>query len=48
MAGALRQAGMPRLAVEVARAHRGDVGKLGLGAGIESKLVEAPELLGGL
>jgi hypothetical protein len=45
-AGALKLAGMLRSAVEVARAHRGEVEKLGL-AGVESKLAGALELLEG-
>jgi hypothetical protein len=46
-AGALKHAEMLRSAFEVARAHRGDIEKLGLGAEIESKLVGALELLEG-
>jgi hypothetical protein len=38
---------MLRSAVEVVRAHRGDIEKLGLGAEIESKLMGALELLEG-
>jgi hypothetical protein len=47
LAGALKHAEMLRSAIEVARAHRGDIEKLGLGAEIELKLVGALELLEG-
>jgi hypothetical protein len=47
LAGALKLARMLRSAVEVARAHRGEIEKLGLGADLESKLVGALELLEG-
>jgi hypothetical protein len=46
-AGALKLLEMLRSAVEVARAHRGDIEKLGLGVEIESKLAGALELLEG-
>jgi hypothetical protein len=46
VAGALKHAEMLRSAVEVARAHRGEIEKLGL-AGVESKLEVALELLEG-
>jgi hypothetical protein len=44
-AGALKLLEMLRSAVEVARAHRGNIEKLGLGVEIESKLAGALELL---
>jgi hypothetical protein len=46
VAGALKHAEMLRSAVEVARAHRGEIEGLGL-AGVESKLEVALELLEG-
>ncbi len=46
LAGALKLAEMLRSAVEVARAHRGEIEGLGL-AGVESKLAGALELLEG-
>jgi hypothetical protein len=46
LAGALKHVEMLRSAVEVARAHRGEIEKLGL-AGVESKLAGALELLEG-
>jgi hypothetical protein len=46
-AGALKLLEMLRSVVEVARAHRGEIEKLGLGAELESKLVGALELLEG-
>jgi hypothetical protein len=45
-AGALKHVEMLRSALEVARAHRGEIEELGL-AGVESKLMEALELLEG-
>jgi hypothetical protein len=45
-AGALKHAEMLRSAIEVARAHRGEVEKLGL-TGVELKLGGALELLEG-
>jgi hypothetical protein len=47
IAGALKIAEMLRSALEVARTHRGKIGKLGLGIEIESKLGGALELLEG-
>jgi hypothetical protein len=44
--GALKHAEMLRSAIEVTRAHRGEIEKLGL-AGVESKLAGALELLEG-
>jgi hypothetical protein len=43
LAGALKLVEMLRSTLDVARAHRGDIGKLGLGAEIESKLRGALE-----
>jgi hypothetical protein len=47
VAGVLKLVEMLRSAVEVARAHRSEIEKLGLGAELESKLVGALELLEG-
>jgi len=46
LAGALKLVEMLRSAIEVARAHRGEIEGLGL-AGVESKLAGALELLEG-
>jgi hypothetical protein len=43
LAGALKLAEMLRSAIDVARAHRGDIEKLRLGVEIESELVGALE-----